>query len=224
MSFEEIIDGIRARDEKITQCFFFWEGPTQQYISRIRRVNPAAAAKLLRPVCNTCRPGLLSVLHRIYGDEPFDYEEKVTSFYLYLMDGDRLSGIKDPEALMGWIVSTAFFYFLREKRKDEQLVVNNASEPLNRLAEVLEEDQGKAETRIFVRDVLERMPNRNYARLLDEVALEAAQYSGQEKSEVIKKKAEEFGLSVDTLYVKLSLAKKQFRKTAETIVLENGEK
>lgn len=125
---------------------------------------------------------------------------------------------------MGWIVSTAFFYFLREKRKDEQLVVNNASEPLNRLAEVLEEDQGKAETRIFVRDVLERMPNRNYARLLDEVALEAAQYSGQEKSEVIKKKAEEFGLSVDTLYVKLSLAKKQFRKTAETIVLENGEK
>lgn len=224
MSFKEIIEGIRARNERITSCFFFWDGPTQQYISQLRRVNPSAAAKLQRPVCSSCRPGLLSVLHRIYGDDRFDYEEKVTSFYLYLMEGDKLSGIKEPEALMGWIVSTAFFYFLKEKRKDEQQMEKSSSEPLNRLAEVIEDDSGKSERRAFVEEVLERMPNRNYAKLLDEVALEAAQYTGQEKTEVIRDKAEEFGLSVDALYVKLSLAKKQFRKTAETIVLENGEK
>lgn len=224
MKFEEIIAGIRARDEKVTQCFFFWEGHTQQHIDQLRRTDPQAAARLRRPVCNTCRPGILSVLHRLYGDEPFDYKERVTSFYLYLMDGDKLSGIKDPQALMGWMVSTAYFYFLREKRKEESLQKSNSSEPLEKIAQDIEYDLGKSETRAFVRQVLEKMPNRNYARLLDEVALEAAQYSGQEKAEVIRKKAGDFGFSVDTLYVKLSLAKKQFRKTAELIAMENGEK
>lgn len=223
MKFEEIIAGIRARDEKVTQCFFFWEGHTQQHIDQLRRVDPQAAARLRRPVCSTCRPGILSVLHRLYGDEPFDYKEKVTSFYLYLMDGDKLSGIKDPQALMGWMVSTAYFYFLREKRKEEASLASSSSEPLEKIVEDFEYDLGRSETRAFVREVLDAMPNRNYAKLLDEVALEAAQYSGQEKAEVVKKKADDFGLSVDTLYVKLSLAKKQFRKTAELMAMENGE-
>lgn len=218
MTFEEIIRRIRERDEEVTRCFFFWDGPTQQYINNLRRKDPKRAASLRWPVCCTCRPGLLRVLRRVSGGEPFDYVEKVTYFYCYLMEDDKLSSIQNPDALMGWIVRTAFFFFLNEKRN------RKVSRDVDSI--VLEEDDmedvSTAEIRDFVGEVLEAMPNRFYARILDEVTLEAAQYSGQDKAEVIRRKAEEYGISVENLYVKISLAKKQFRKTAESIIKDDG--
>lgn len=218
MTFEEIIRRIRERDEQVTRCFFFWDGPTQQYIDNIRRTDPQKAARLRRPVCNTCRPGLLSVLHKLSDGEPFDYEEKVTSFYLYIMKDDKLASIKSPDALMSWIVQTAFYFFLREKYKDQ--AENRSKNDIKELDDELIEDLSSAETRQFVKEVLDAMPNRSYASILDEVSLEAAQFTGQQKAEVIRRKAAEYGISVDNLYVKISLAKKQFRKTAEKLIQE----
>lgn len=218
MTFEEIIRRIRERDEQVTRCFFFWDGPTQQYIDNIRRTDPQKAARLRRPVCNTCRPGLLSVLHKLSDGEPFDYEEKVTSFYLYIMKDDKLASIKSPDALMSWIVQTAFYFFLREKYKDQ--AENRSKNDIKELDDELMEDLSSAETRQFVKEVLDAMPNRSYASILDEVSLEAAQFTGQQKAEVIRRKAAEYGISVDNLYVKISLAKKQFRKTAEKLIQE----
>lgn len=218
MTFEEIIRRIRERDELVTRCFFFWDGPTQQYIDNIRRTDPQKAARLRRPVCNTCRPGLLSVLHKLSDGEPFDYEEKVTSFYLYIMKDDKLASIKSPDALMSWIVQTAFYFFLREKYKNQ--AENRSKNDIKELDDELMEDLSSAETRQFVKEVLDTMPNRSYASILDEVSLEAAQFTGQQKAEVIRRKAAEYGISVDNLYVKISLAKKQFRKTAEKLIQE----
>lgn len=218
MTFEEIIRRIRERDEQVTRCFFFWDGPTQQYIDNIRRTDPQKAARLRRPVCNTCRPGLLSVLHKLSDGEPFDYEEKVTSFYLYIMKDDKLASIKSPDALMSWIVQTAFYFFLREKYKNQ--AESRSKDDIKELDDELMEDLSSAETRQFVKEVLDTMPNRSYASILDEVSLEAAQFTGQQKAEVIRRKAAEYGISVDNLYVKISLAKKQFRKTAEKLIQE----
>lgn len=218
MTFEEIIRRIRERDEQVTRCFFFWDGPTQQYIDNIRRADPQKAARLRRPVCNTCRPGLLSVLHKLSDGEPFDYEEKVTSFYLYIMKDDKLASIKSPDALMSWIVQTAFYFFLREKYKDQ--AENRSKNDIKELDDELMEDLSSAETRQFVKEVLDAMPNRSYASILDEVSLEAAQFTGHQKADVIRRKAAEYGISVDNLYVKISLAKKQFRKTAEKLIQE----
>lgn len=218
MTFEEIIRRIRERDEQVTRCFFFWDGPTQQYIDNIRRTDPQKAARLRRPVCNTCRPGLLSVLHKLSDGEPFDYEEKVTSFYLYIMKDDKLASIKSPDALMSWIVQTAFYFFLREKYKNQ--AESRSKDDIKELDDELMEDLSSAETRQFVKEVLDAMPNRSYASILDEVSLEAAQFTGQQKAEVIRRKAAEYGISVDNLYVKISLAKKQFRKTAEKLIQE----
>lgn len=218
MTFEEIIRRIRERDEQVTRCFFFWDGPTQQYIDNIRRTDPQKAARLRRPVCNTCRPGLLSVLHKLSDGDPFDYEEKVTSFYLYIMKDDKLASIKSPDALMSWIVQTAFYFFLREKYKDQ--AENRSKNDIKELDDELIEDLSSTETRQFVKEVLDAMPNRSYASILDEVSLEAAQFTGQQKADVIRRKAAEYGISVDNLYVKISLAKKQFRKTAEKLIQE----
>lgn len=214
MTFEEIIDKIRKRDERVTQCFFFWDGPSLQRIEAVRRTDPVAAAKMRRPVCNSCRPALLTVLHKLYGGNHFDYDELVSDFYFYLIKDDKLGTIKDPNALMGWIVSAAYYFFLHEKVKADKILENTTIDSLNDVNEDLEEDNSRSKSRELVSDIIAAMPNKVYARILEEVVLEVGQYKGKEKSELLKRKAEEFGIPVDNLYVKISLAKKQFKQTA----------
>ena len=214
MTFEEIIDKIRNRDERVTRCFFFWDGPSLQRIEAVRRTDPVAAAKMRRPVCNSCRPALLAVLHKLYGNNHFDYDELVSDFYFYLIKDDKLATIKDPNALMGWIVSSAYYFFLHDKIKGDKVLENTPVDSLNDVGEDLEEDDSRSKSRELVSEVIAAMPNKVYARILEEVVLEVGQYKGKEKSELLKRKAEEFGIPVDNLYVKISLAKKQFKQTA----------
>ena len=221
MTFEEIISKIRERDPEVTQCFFFWDGPTQQYIDDVRRTDPERASTMRRPVCSTCRPGLLRVLHSINKGRPFNYEQEVAEFYFYLMKDDKLAGIRHPEALMGWVVQTAYFYFLKKKKR-EMAEMKAHHKTVTEIDTEIVEDITKDNTRDFVKEVLEAMPNRGYARILDDVVLESSQHAGQERAEFMRCKAEEYGVTMDNLYVKISLAKKQFRKTAETIINENG--
>lgn len=134
------------------------------------------------------------------------------------MDGDKLSSINDPKALMGWIVSTAYFFFLKEKINRGKLLESCGSESLIYAQENLEEDLTRAENRRFVKEVIDAMPNRTYAKILDDVVLDVAQHSGAEKAEELRKKAAEMGIPVDNLYVKISLAKKQFKETAKKLI------
>lgn len=217
MTFEEIIQRLRDKDNRVTHCFFFWEGPTLQHIEELRRTNPQKAAQLPKPICNTCRPGLLKVLHSLYGTAHFNYEEQVTDFYYYLIKDDKLASIKDPDALMGWIVRTAYYFFLHEKIKQDQLLENTPAESLSNVGEDIEMDQTADQVRCFVEDVLAAMPNRTYAKILDEVTLEVGQYKGKEKAEKMKQLAERLCIPIDNLYVKISLAKKQFKDTARII-------
>ncbi len=218
MRYEEIIEKLRGKDDKVTQCFFFWTGPTIKHIEELRRTDPAKAARLPRPVCDTCRPGLLRVLHNLYGSGGFDYTEKVTEFYYHLIKDDKMSSISDPDRLMGWIVTTAFNFFRKEKIKDDELLDNPSADTLIEKGFDMEEDDTRSQTRTFVSEVLAAMPNRTYARLLDEATLEIAQYKGQEKASKTKELAERFGIPVEHFYVKISLAKKQFKATAEKLV------
>lgn len=217
MTFEEIMQRLRERDNRVTQCFFFWDGPTLQHIEEIRRIDPIKAAQMKKPVCNTCKPGLLKVLHTLYGTEHYDYEELVSDFYFYLIQDDKLATIQEPKALMGWIVRTAYYFFLHEKIKKDKVLENTPVESLNTVSVDIEADESAATTRDFVREVLDAMPNRTYARILDEVTLEVGQYKGKEKAEKMRQLAERLDIPIDNLYVKISLAKKQFKETAKRI-------
>ena len=217
MTFEEIIQRLRERDNRVTQCFFFWDGPTLQHIEEIRRIDPIKAAQMKKPVCNTCKPGLLKVLHTLYGTEHYDYEELVSDFYFYLIQDDKLATIQEPKALMGWIVRTAYYFFLHEKIKKDKVLENTPVESLNTVSVDIEADESAATTRDFVSEVLDAMPNRTYARILDEVTLEVGQYKGKEKAEKMRQLAERLDIPIDNLYVKISLAKKQFKETAKRI-------
>ena len=217
MTNEEIILKLRARDDRVTRCFFFWDGPTLQRIEEIRRTDPLKAAQLRKPVCNTCRPALLKVLHSLYGNTHFDYDELVSDFYFYLIKDDKLATIQDPKALMGWIVRTAYYFFLHRKMNDDKLLENTPVESLTTASLEVEEDDSSAVARDFVREVLDAMPNRTYAKILDEVALEVGQYQGKEKAEKMRQLAEKLDIPIDNLYVKISLAKKHFKETAKKI-------
>lgn len=217
MTFEEIIQRLREKDNRVTQCFFFWDGPTLQHIEEIRRTDPQRAAKMPKPVCNTCKPGLLKVLHTLYGSAHFDYEEMVTDFYFYLIKDDKLASIQNPEALMGWMVRTAYYFFLHEKMKHDQVLGNTPIESLSDVGEDIEADESAARVRDYVETVLAAMPNRTYAKILDEVTLEVGQYSGREKAEKMRQLAQRLEIPIDNLYVKVSLAKKQFKETAKKL-------
>lgn len=220
MTFEEIISRLRSKDGRVTDCFFFWDGPTMERIEAVRRVDPIKAQKMRRPICNTCRPALLAVLHKLYGTEHFDYDELVSDFYYYLIKDDKLGSIRDPQTLMSWISTTAYYFFLHEKINKDRVLENTPVESLTGVHEEIEEDEAASSTRTLVQNVLDAMPNRTYARILDEVILEAWQYSGRQKSDLLKKKAEEMGIPIDNMYVKISLAKKQFKETAKKMNLQ----
>lgn len=220
MTFEEIIKKLRERDSRVTECFFFWDGPTMERIEAVRRVDPIKAQKMRRPVCNTCRPALLSVLHKLYGNEHFDYNQLVSDFYLHLFEDDKLGSIRDPQTLMSWISTTAYYFFLHEKMSRDKVLENTPVESLTGVHENIEDDGSASATRDLVQNVLDAMPNRTYAKILDEVTLEVSQYSGRLKSELLKRKAEELGIPIDNLYVKISLAKKQFKVTAMKLNLQ----
>lgn len=220
MTFEEIIQALIARDERVTSCFFFGDGPTLEHIEEVRRGNPTRALKMRRPICHTCRPALLKVLHRLYGGNTFNYEEHVSEFYLYLMTGDKLKSIKKPDALMGWIVRTAYYFFLHEKIRKDSVLENVDTDSLSIIRVDVEDDESPKEIRAFVKRVLDNMPHREYAMILDEVTLEVGQYKGKEKSEKMRVIAKRLSIPIDNLYVKVSLAKKQFKETAKKISLE----
>lgn len=217
MTYQEIIDAIRSKDEAVTRCFFFWDGPTRDRIESMRRVDPLKAAQVRRPVCDTCRPGLLKTLFQVYDGTGFDYERCVSDFYMYLMDGDKLSSIQDSSRLMGWIVVTAYHFFMKQKKDEDKMLENPSIDTLyNKGVDFTEEDSA-ATARSIVEEVLAVMPNRTYARILSEVSLEVGQYQGREKSAKMQELAESLGIPIDNLYVKVSLARKQFKKTAEQL-------
>lgn len=232
MDFSEIIQNLIARDERVTRCFFFWDGPTLDRIEEIRRKNPQEAAKMPRPICNTCRPLLLRTLNTVFDGKPFDYDELVTDFYCYIIEdrdgsGCLLTRIHNPNALMGWVARTAYRFFLdlkikrdkvtrTEKRGD--MLDNRKVDPPFYKEEELAIDTDREDTRDFVKEVLAKMPNREYAQFIDDVVLEYEQYTGQERIIKRRRLAEKCNMTTANFDMKVSRAKQQFIKTARLLM------
>lgn len=213
MNFKEIIQRLIKKDPEVTKCFFFWSGYTIEYLEELRRKDPIKAAKYPVPICNTCRPLLLRILHLIYGDAPFDYNEKVSDFYHDIII-EKIGQIRNPDNLMGWISTSAYNYFLTCKKKEDA----NLLEKIDVIPPSIEpndiEDEKAAEARELVNKVLKAMPNRTYAMILDK-DLDILQYTGAERIKKRKEVAQELGMSIDAFNMMLSRAKKQFKDIAE---------
>lgn len=118
----DIIEGLIARDKRVTEDFFF------------RR----------------CRPLFRKIIHLIYNYE-VDYNEFVNDIYIYLMedDGRKLRNFQYRSSIYQWLRVVAIRYFINKRdaliennslnalyKKDEQIVENeqtSAKDDLERL-------------------------------------------------------------------------------------------
>ena len=85
MQDQQIIEALIARDERVTQQFFF----------------------------RSCRPLFVSIIRYVFSYE-VDYDEFVNEFYIYLMENDayRLRQFQGRSTIYQWLKTVAIRYFI----------------------------------------------------------------------------------------------------------------
>lgn len=148
MTDRQITEALIARDERVTQQFFFKD----------------------------CRPLFMSIIHRVFSYE-VDYDEVVNELYLYLMENDayRLRQFQGRSSIYQWLKVLAIRYFIAKR---DEMIEPTTKEPLLDSAEVREKmvDNEKTLTeRMDVESLLELMPNKRYVYVLKRLVLEDAE-------------------------------------------------
>ena len=100
MTDKEIVEGLIARDEKITRMFFFVK----------------------------CRPLMYSIIGRIF-PYSVDYDELINELYLHIMENDaaRLRTFSYGSSIFQWIKTVAIRFF---QQKRDRIIENQSKEPL----------------------------------------------------------------------------------------------
>ena len=98
MTDHEIIEALIARDNKVTQKFFF----------------------------ERCRSLFYAIIHKVF-DYEVDYDEFVNELYIHLMENDaaRLKQFEGRSSLYQWLKVTAIRYFIKKR---DQLIEDSSKE------------------------------------------------------------------------------------------------
>lgn len=145
MTDHEIIQKLIARDNRITQKFFF-----EDY-----------------------KPLFLSIIYKVF-DYEVDYNEFVNEWYLYLMDKDaqRLRDLRlgTEYSLKSWLIVTATRFFIKKRNR---LIENKSQEPLNTIINIDNTiSETTVEASIDIERVLSEMPNERYTYVIRKLVLE----------------------------------------------------
>ena len=147
MNEREIIDALIARDERVTQQFFF----------------------------QSCRPLFLSIIRYVFSYE-VDYDEFVGEFYLYLMENDahRLRQFEGRSTIYQWLKIVAIRYFVA--KRDKVIDMQGSKPLLNRAAErSCAVSSENLTDKIDVEHLLSLMPNRRFAFVVRRLILQDAE-------------------------------------------------
>lgn len=143
MTDSEIIQGLIARDNRITEQFFFVK----------------------------CRPLLMSVMRLVF-NYPVDYDEMVSELYDYLMadDSARLRQFKFRSSIYQWLKVVAVRFFIQ--RRDFLIDENTKETPYDRGdVESSYEPSNKVAIRLDIAKLLSLMENQRYAEVLRHLIL-----------------------------------------------------
>ena len=147
MTDQQIIEALIARDERVTEQFFF----------------------------GNCRPLFLSIIRYVFSYE-VDYDEFVNEFYLYLMANDayRLRQFQGRSTIYQWMKIIAIRYFIakRDRMIDEQskdalfdtAVQNDAVDSETAMV-----------AKMDVERLFSLMPNRRYVYVIRRLVLQEAE-------------------------------------------------
>jgi len=143
----EIIQALIARDNKVTQDFFFTQ----------------------------CRPLFNSIISRVF-DYEVDYDECINELYLYLLynNGERLKQFQGRSSLFLWLKVTATHFWVKQRRR---MIENTTHEPLygweeeNNDSLAVAPSGSNAIASLDVENLLETMPNKRYVHVLRQLLL-----------------------------------------------------
>lgn len=147
MTETQIIEGLLARDNKITYDFFYTFKE------------------------KSCRALLTNIINYVFS-YPVEYEEAVSEFYAYLMedDGRKLRQIQDRNTLFGWLKVSATRFFIKKR---DNLIENRSQEALlERTAkEKYADDYARENACKDMMRILFRMKNKRYAYVLQQLIM-----------------------------------------------------
>ena len=142
MTDKEIIQGLIARDNRVTEEFFFVK----------------------------CRPLFLSIIRKVF-DYEVEYDEFVNELYLYLMEDDanKLRSFEYRSSVYQWLKVIAIRYFIKKRN---QLIENSSSESPyegqpNQPAEEADDVAKGDLQRLF-----SLMPNKRYVHVIQRLMIE----------------------------------------------------
>ena len=158
MTDNEIIQGLIARDGRITQDFFF------------RR----------------CRPLIYSLISRYYPNQA-DYDELVNDLYLHLMEDDarRLRMYEGKSSIYQWLKRVATNFFLDRKKRERMIETGDDNRLLKESDATT--DNTAQEAVMDVAAILDQIENENYRLVLQKVVIEGMSFDELEKVTGIKK-------------------------------------
>lgn len=147
MTDKQIIQALIARDERVTEQFFY--------------VN--------------CRPLFLSIIRNVFSYE-VNYDEFVNEFYLYLMENNsyRLRQFEGRSSVYQWLKIIAIRYFIAKRdrmidKPSEESLIDEASKTMS----IDMEKQLAA--RVDIAHLLRLMPNRRYEYVIRRLVLQGAE-------------------------------------------------
>ena len=147
MSDREIIEALIARDERMTELFFF----------------------------KHCRQLFLSIIRYVFSYE-VDYDEFVNEFYLYLMENDayRLKQYEGRSTIYQWIKVIAIRYFIAKRNS---MIADESKDTLLESAVQYEAVDGerKMTATMDIELLFSMMPNRRYVYVIRRLVLEEAE-------------------------------------------------
>ena len=142
----QLIERLIARDERVTQQFFYKD----------------------------CRPLFMSVIHNVFHDK-VDYDELISELYIHLMENDayRLKQFEGRSSIYQWLKITAIRYFL-EKR--DKMIEKDSEEHLLEQAATSEtiDTEPRWSAKMDVEHLFARMPNQRYVHVIRRLVLEEA--------------------------------------------------
>ena len=146
MTDKQIIEALIARDEMVTEEFFY----------------------------KNCRPLFLSIIRNVFSYQ-VDYDEFVNEFYLYLMENDscRLRQFEGRSSIYQWLKVIAIRYFIAKRDKmldkpSEETLIDKASKTIS------ENTEKRITAKVDIAHLLRTMPNRRYEYVLRRLVLHDA--------------------------------------------------
>ena len=147
MTDQQIIQALIARDERMTQQFFFKD----------------------------CRSLFMSIMRHVFSYE-VDYDEFVNEFYLYLMEDDayRLKQFQGRSSIYQWMKVVAIRYFVARRDGMIDMEPKDTLSSSVMQDEAVDEEEGVT-ANMDIERLFAHMPNKRYVYVIRRLVLQEAE-------------------------------------------------